>query len=216
MRMSRRYSLFQQVALTVLVIGFVCCGAGHAVAANPVLIDLWLSKPVMTVNGVSQNIDAQLSTPVVVDGRTLVPIRAIIEAVGGSIAWNATDRKATLSLGSSVLDLWIGKASASLNGKSIAIDASNPKLTPIILKGRTLLPLRFVSEALGMLVGWEQQTKMITVAYGAPSKDAIIYVTDTGNKFHAAGCRYLVKGCRSVLRSTIDTTKYEACKVCHP
>ena len=216
MRLPRASARFRKVVLMVLVAISMCCGAAHVVGANPVLIDLWIGKSAMTVNGTSQSIDAQSSTSVVVSGRTLVPIRAIIEAVGGSVSWDAAARKVTVSLGSRTLGLWIGKATASLNGKTIAVDSSNPKVMPVIQKGRTLLPLRFVSEAVGMLVGWEPETKMITVAYGAAAKDTVVYVTDTGNQFHAAGCRYLVEGCRSVLRSTIDTTLYQACEVCHP
>jgi len=100
-----------------------------------------------------------------VEARTLVPIRAIIEAFAGSVTWDATERKVTITLGKSTLNLWIGKATASLNGSSLPIDAANPRVMPVVMAGRTMLPVRFVSESLGIDVQYEAATKMITLTY---------------------------------------------------
>jgi len=70
----------------------------------------------MSVNGVQQPIDPEGTKPVIVAGRTLVPIRAVIEAFDGSVAWDATSRKVTVTLGKDSLSLWIDEPQASLNG----------------------------------------------------------------------------------------------------
>jgi hypothetical protein len=62
------------------------------------------------------------------------------------------------------LELWIGKNVAKLNSQSVSID-SDSKVVPIIMSGRTLLPLRFVAEALGLDVQWDATTKTITITY---------------------------------------------------
>jgi hypothetical protein len=92
----------------------------------------------MSVNGVQQPIDAQGTKPVIVAGRTLVPIRTVIEAFGGSIDWESSTRKVTLTLGKDSLDLWIGKSQASLNGIALAIDSANPAVVPVIMNSGTI------------------------------------------------------------------------------
>jgi len=86
----------------------------------------------------SQPIDTQGTKPIIVAGRTLVPIRAVIEAFGGSVAWESSTRKVTVTLGKDSLDLWIDKPQASLNGIALAIDAANTAVVPIITNSGTI------------------------------------------------------------------------------
>ena len=106
------------------------------------------------------------SPPVIKNNRTLLPIRAIIESLGGTVSWDATERKVTVSLGSTNIELWIGKSIAKVNGVDTPIDSSNPKVVPEIINSRTMLPLRFVAENLGATVEWDGTT--ITITYQAP------------------------------------------------
>jgi hypothetical protein len=123
---------------------------------------LQVGNAAFTVNGVAKTLD---SPPVIKNGRTLVPIRTIIEALGGTVGWDATARKATVTLGNSTIELWIGKSAAKVNGVSTLIDPANAKVVPEIINGRTMLPVRFVSENLGCLVDWADATKTITITY---------------------------------------------------
>ena len=67
-----------------------------------------------------------------------MPIRAVIEAFGGSVAWESSTRKVTVTLGKDSLDLWIDKPQASLNGIALAIDAANTAVVPIITNSGTI------------------------------------------------------------------------------
>jgi uncharacterized repeat protein (TIGR02543 family) len=125
-------------------------------------IILQIGKSVFSVNGTSKTLD---SPPVIKNGRTLVPIRAIIEALGGTVGWEGTARKATVTLGSVAIELWIGQSAARVNNISTRIDSTNLKVVPEIINGRTMLPLRFVTENLGATVGWDQNTQTITITY---------------------------------------------------
>jgi hypothetical protein len=126
---------------------------------------LRVGLPTMKVGSSSIVLDAP---PVIVEGRTLIPIRAIIESLGGTVAWDAGSRTVTISLGGTKLNLVIGKSSALVNGKSTPIDSTNPKVVPQILNSRTMLPLRFVAESLGADVQWEASTQTITVTHPKP------------------------------------------------
>ena len=123
---------------------------------------LHIGKSTFTINGARRTLDSPL---VIKNGRTLVPIRAIIEALGGTVGWDATTKKATVTLGKKIIALWIGKSAATVNGVSTLIDSTNAKVVPEIINGRTMLPLRFVAENLGATVGWDQNTQTITITY---------------------------------------------------
>ncbi|HWQ21879.1 MAG TPA: copper amine oxidase N-terminal domain-containing protein, partial [Clostridia bacterium] len=64
-----------------------------------------------------------------------------------------------------VLELWIGKNTAKLNGQPVVID-TNGKVVPIISDGRAFLPLRFVAEALALDVQWDAATRTVKISYG--------------------------------------------------
>ncbi|MGC8789746.1 MAG: stalk domain-containing protein [Caldisericum sp.] len=127
-----------------------------------ITIVLQIGKLTFTVNGVQNTLD---SPPVIKNSRTLLPIRTIIEALGGHVDWDATERKATVNLGSNTIELWIGKSTAKVNGANTPIDATNSKVVPEIINSRTMLPLRFVTENLGCDVQWDGTTQTITITY---------------------------------------------------
>jgi len=70
-----------------------------------------------------------------------------------------------VTLGGTTIELWIGKSAARVNGATTLIDSTNAKVVPEIINGRTMLPLRFVSENLGCSVVWVDATKTITITY---------------------------------------------------
>jgi hypothetical protein len=96
--------------------------------------------------------------------RTLVPLRAIAEAFGVTVTWDATAHTATITGGMSNLKLTIGKATAVVNNRDTPID-TNAKVIPLIVAGRMLLPVRFVAESLGATVGYNQTARTITITY---------------------------------------------------
>ncbi|WNS46471.1 copper amine oxidase N-terminal domain-containing protein [Paenibacillus sp. MMS20-IR301] len=96
--------------------------------------------------------------PVMVNGRTMVPLRAIFEAFNARILWDQKTQTVTATKDSTTIVLKIGSKNASINNKSVTLDV--PGLN---LKGRTMVPTRFVSEALGREVGWNQTTKVVTI-----------------------------------------------------
>lgn len=130
--------------------------------AQTVTVVLHVGQTSFTVNKAPCTLD---SPPIIKNGRTLLPIRAVIESLGGVVAWDGTGAKTTVTLGTTTLELWIGKPQALVNHNAIAVDAGNAKVVPEIVDGRTMLPLRFVAENLGFDVQWEPVTKTITITH---------------------------------------------------
>ena len=132
------------------------------------VITLQPNNPMMTVNGIQQEIDPGRGTkPVIIVkwSRTVVPIRAIVEALGGTIEWDGTERKVTINFNGTIIELWIDKPQARVNGEMKWIDPNNHDVKPIIINSRTMLPLRFVAENLGCTVQWDAATRTITITY---------------------------------------------------
>jgi len=130
------------------------------VSATSIIIALQIDNPEITINGISKKIDAQGSKPIIKNGRTLLPIRVLIESLGGIVEWNAKEQKVTITLNGHSIILWIGKDIVLVNGSKVKLDVA-----PMIINGRTYLPLRFISENLGASVDWDETTKTVTIYY---------------------------------------------------
>lgn len=96
--------------------------------------------------------------PVIQDGRTLVPFRAIAEALNVEVAWDGTTQAITATDGKTSISLQIGNKTAERNDTPISLD-----VPPLILNGRTLIPLRFFSEAFDCQVSWRGPAEGIRI-----------------------------------------------------
>ena len=123
------------------------------------VLNLQIGSPYMTVNGQESEIDPRRGTvPVVESGRTLVPIRAIIEALGGTVGWDGEKAEVTLTYGEDVIKLVIGSDVASLNGVETKLDVA-----PQTINERTMLPIRYIAESFKFTVGWDGSTSTVTI-----------------------------------------------------
>jgi hypothetical protein len=101
--------------------------------------------------------------PIIEDGRTLVPLRTIFEALGATVEWdNDTQTVSAVKAGNEV-KLVIG-GQAYKNGSPVSLD-----VPARIISGRTLAPLRFVSEAMGCAVEWDNDTQTVNIT-NVPAK----------------------------------------------
>jgi hypothetical protein len=98
--------------------------------------------------------------PYIKNDRTMVPMRRVFEILGADIQWNNDERSVTASKGSDIIKLYIGSSTAYKNGVPLKLDAA-PEI--LASAGRTMVPLRFVSEALGCSVDWEPLTRTVTI-----------------------------------------------------
>lgn len=121
--------------------------AAAVFAANPVNV---------TINGKSLESDTPAQ---IVDGRTMVPLRAIFEALGAEIEWSAKDKTVTAEKDGTVIKMTIGAPSFDKNGTEVELD------TPaMVIDSRTMVPARAVSESLGCDVKWDAETKTVIIS----------------------------------------------------
>lgn len=132
-----------------------------AIQTNGGTITLQIGNSKMTVDGASKSIDEQGTVPVIRNDRTLLPVRAVFEAMGGTVGWDNASRVVTLTKDGKTLYLGINNTlSWDSNGKYYTLDSA-----PIILNNRTMLPIRFVVEYFGGSVAWNATTKTVTINY---------------------------------------------------
>jgi len=124
------------------------------------IIKLQVKNTVAMINATAISLDAP---PIIKNGRTLVPLRFISEAFGAELKWDPVFQIIDITLGSDTIRLQIGKNFSSVNNEKITMDTA-----PIIDHGRTMVPVRFISEALGAEVIWDDTTKTVTIIYPKP------------------------------------------------
>ncbi|MCX8095222.1 MAG: stalk domain-containing protein [Caldisericia bacterium] len=100
--------------------------------------------------------------PFLEKGRTMVPLRFISENRGAQVLWVKEENKAIIIFNEVYIELWVdqNKNYVRMNGVFYTIDVA-----PYTLKGRTVVPVRFVSEFLGGKVFWNQDTKTVTIYF---------------------------------------------------
>ncbi|GIP21769.1 stalk domain-containing protein [Paenibacillus sp. J22TS3] len=128
--------------------------AGSAnVKSNTVLMTV--GQKTLTAGGTKKTVDV---APIIKGDTTYVPIRYVMDYFGGQANWDGANQRITVLRGGTLIDLTVGSKDIVLNGKRKQVAVS-----PIIVNNRTLVPLRLVSEQLGISVKWEQKTKSITL-----------------------------------------------------
>lgn len=124
-------------------------------------IVLKVGSSVMTVDGVNRSIDPGRDTkPVIINGRTLMPIRALVEEMGGTVEWNGALKNVIVSFNGTVVELHIGSSTVFIDGVEDTLD-----VPPQIINGRTMIPLRKVMDALGCEVLWDGNKKIIVLKF---------------------------------------------------
>lgn len=113
-------------------------------------------KPItMIVNGETVNFDMP---PVIINERTLIPVRGLFEKLGAAIEWDGAAGMVKIVSNETTILLWADHQTASVNGQSMQMDVA-----PKIINDRMMIPVRFISESLGYQVGWDGITATVTI-----------------------------------------------------
>ena len=119
--------------------------------------------------------------PVIRHDRTFLPVRAVTEELGYTVAWNGDKKEVTLTKGDASVVMTIGKKSYRLGDKTASMDVA-----PYLEKNRTFIPARYLGEATGLSVKWMPKERVVTVG-SYPQKDAPagerVYVKDVDMSF---------------------------------
>lgn len=136
------------IAACVVFICFIPLSSAYAAKEKAIYIFLDGKKMVF-----------KLQQPLNMDGRVLVPLRDIFEALGAKIEWEDTTKTVTAQKGDVLVTYKIGSLTGNRNNEIIQIPVPGQ-----LVEGTTLIPLRFVGEALGAAVSWDEHSRTVLIS----------------------------------------------------
>jgi len=142
--------------------GVSIADASHAVAHYSAATQLMFARDEpyeggirVFFNGMQVEFD---QPPIMQDGRTLVPLRAIFEAMGADIDWDGDTQTVTAVRAGAIVTMQVGNPVITVNGNNLTLD-----VPPILYGGRTLVPARAVAESFGANVEWDGVSQAIFI-----------------------------------------------------
>lgn len=139
----------------------------------PAEINFKLGDEYFYINGYKFYFDSNKNLkPILKYGRTFVPLRSIVESIGGEVLWKPKTKEVEIKFKDNLIVLIINKNSAFVNGKVKKID-NNENIKPFILYSRTFVPLRFIIENLQGEIFYNSNDKSITIKIDRDTKEII-------------------------------------------
>ncbi|MBQ4599736.1 MAG: copper amine oxidase N-terminal domain-containing protein [Clostridia bacterium] len=124
-------------------------------AASGVELKMTVGKTDYTLNGETKTMDV---APIIINDRTMLPVRYVAEALGAEIGWDGATSTATLKTADTEIKITVGAAEAIVNGQAVKLDSP-----AVIVSDRSFMPVRFVAETLGGTVAWDGATSTATI-----------------------------------------------------
>lgn len=112
----------------------------------------------LILNDIKFEVTEGLMPPIIIENRTLVPVREVFETLGGKVEWYADERAVEIELESKKVKLWIDNYTAEVDGIETKLDVPAK-----IISSKTMVPARFISEKCGLNVEWDDATKTVTI-----------------------------------------------------
>ncbi|MBW5466297.1 copper amine oxidase N-terminal domain-containing protein [Brevibacillus formosus] len=150
--------LLKKVTSLLLAIALVPLAAFSAAAA-PATVTPKTVQNAVKVEYNKKQIAFPDQAPIINQGRTLVPIRPIAESLGFEVKWNGQTRTVTINKGKDNIRLVVTQKIANKNGQTINLDVPAQ-----IVNKRTVVPVRFIAEALSYKVEWDPNTQTVLIA----------------------------------------------------
>ncbi len=137
----------------------------------------------VTLNGETVDCESYGSPATIVEGRTLVPLRAIFEALGASVEWDQATRTVSSTLGEDSISLAVGSTKLIKNGEDVTLDVPAQ-----IINDRTMVPARAIAEAYGVGVEWDAATRTVILTQVVAEEDVVEDTFMLYSQAYATGC----------------------------
>ncbi|WP_435922097.1 copper amine oxidase N-terminal domain-containing protein [Paenibacillus sp. DYY-L-2] len=154
-----------RAVLSAVIAGSICSGVPALAAENASAASVQqaqFEEVNVTIDGILQKFP---QSAILYKGSTMVPMRGVFEALKAEVKWDGATQTVTATKGDTTIKLTIGNNYAYVNGQKVALTAE-----AIIVNGSTMVPLRFVAEALGAKVEWDGATKTAIISQGSEIK----------------------------------------------
>ncbi|MDD4843748.1 MAG: stalk domain-containing protein [Anaerotignum sp.] len=138
--------------------------------AKELIAQMYADAEVLSAGSVTINNNLiKFDTPAYIkNGVTLVPLRAISEELGGEVSWDAETQTVSITNGETVVQITKNSTICKVNGESVEISVPATENS-----GRTYVPLRFLSEALGFNTEWDNENDLIEISDGTETSEDV-------------------------------------------
>lgn len=144
----------KKIISLILVVLTIISPAICTIAVNE-RIDVYLEE-FSGIDGQKINFDIP---PQSINNRTMVPIRAIFEAMGATVEWDEASQTAISKKDDITVKMTLNSTIEYINDSAVVMDVA-----PVIIEGRILAPARYVAEAFGYKVKWDDMTKSVLIS----------------------------------------------------
>lgn len=161
--------ILKEIFLLIIIVSFIWMFPSNVDAASSVSVNL---------DGKYIEFDQE---PIIQDGRTLVPLRAIFEAMEMDVEWDQETKTVTSQKNNVIITLQIQNKNASIGTEDVGYIKAELDVPAQIINGRTMVPVRFVGEASGSTVAWNQASKTVVITsnpdreFGTYKESGILY-----------------------------------------
>lgn len=128
----------------------------------------------------NEKIETKDMNPIQLDGRVLVPTREVFEAMGANVVWDNGLKKVTVKYKSKTISLTINQTEAMIDGIPVSMDVPGK-----IVNNKVMIPIRFVSEAMGLTVKWDEKNRAVWISEPESS------TPDTGTSESITGSTFI-------------------------
>lgn len=128
----------------------------------------------------NEKIETREMNPIQLDGRVLVPTREVFEAMGANVVWDNVLKKVTVKYKSKTIILTINQTEAMIDGIPVSMDVPGK-----IINNKVMIPIRFVSEAMGLTVEWDEKNRAVWIS------EPVSSTPDTGTSESITGSTFI-------------------------
>lgn len=188
-----RKAIIMLIIVVFLLLPYTALAAGITIQYDGITTEYTDAPMTVAVNNKSISMPLM---PIVFNGRALVPVREVFEAMSASVAYNDEKKQIDISSGDTEISITINSPTAYVNGKSTVIpDNLTPKLiNKVGESAKTMVPIRFLSETLGMKVDYDDATRNISISTPeAPQITGVMHSALSENQYYiklTGNCRF--------------------------
>ena len=151
-------NIYLFLVMLILIMFPMCSFASMEIFYDGALREYTGPQVTLLLNDIKFEVSEGLMPPIILENRTLVPVREVFETLGGKVEWHESERAVEVELQEKKVKLWIDKYTALVDEKEIELDVPAK-----IVSSKTMVPARFISEKCGLSVGWDNETKTVSI-----------------------------------------------------
>lgn len=157
-RVNLLKKIFWLLVVIMLIMLPICSYAGMEIYYDGATHEYTGPNVTLILNDIKFEVTEGLMPPIIIENRTLVPVREVFETLGGTVNWINDERAVEIELESKKVKLWIDNYTAQVDGVETKLDVPAK-----IISSKTMVPARFISENCGLNVDWDDETKTVTI-----------------------------------------------------